>query len=109
MKLKQFQNHWIHIWPYTFLSLSVVEADMVKLLKRYATYDNTDKGTEGIPYDTVVNMPELRAQPFVQPLLDLYVSPSNRVLYPEKFLYFFAVLHKGTNVETKRKGRPNYL
>ena len=77
---------------------------MVKLLKRYSQYDETDKGTDGIPYNTMLTFPELQANPMIPRLLDLYANKGNKTLYAEKFLYFFAVLNKNTPIRDKREG-----
>lgn len=82
---------------------------MIKLLKRYAKFDDSPKGTVGVKYNLMLTFPELQSNPVIPRLLELYIDPRSRTLYAENFVYFFALLSTKTPISKKREGMHTFI
>ena len=76
---------------------------MVQHLKRYAKHDTSDKGTNGIPLETLQNFPEFVGNPFINKILLLYINKEKQIILPEQFLYLCAVLSPKADIKDKRE------
>ena len=76
---------------------------MTKHLKRYSKYDTSEKGTNGIPLETLQNFPEFIGNPLINRVLIVYLDIQRQVIFPEQFLYLCAILSPKTSASSKRE------
>ncbi|ELU13260.1 hypothetical protein CAPTEDRAFT_165784 [Capitella teleta] len=79
------------------------EQEIKRLLKRYATYDNSPGGTAGIKQEEILLFPEFAGNPLIPRVLDLYLNSESGRIFPDKFLYFCAILSSRTGIGAKRQ------
>ena len=85
------------------LFFTVDKSELEKILTRYSAYDKSDRGSQGIPNDEVLLIPEFLANPFINLVVQKYVDQKTRRLYPLQFIYMLASLSSRTDVDKKRK------
>ena len=86
-----------------FLSILVDEKDITRILKRYAFYDPSEQGTVGIPYDTIMTIPELSGFHAAPLVVRLFIDEDTGLMGPEQFLYLWAALSSKTSFNAKKK------
>ena len=79
----------------------VDERDIGRILKRYSQYDKTERGTDGIPVQTVLDFPEMRANSLLGPLIQLFVDEESGKIFPHQFLLLFGILSSKAPVKNK--------
>ncbi|ESO94875.1 hypothetical protein LOTGIDRAFT_227329 [Lottia gigantea] len=77
--------------------------DVEKLLKRYAHYDSSEKGINGIPYNTCVSMPEFAGNKFAPHLMQHYMDKNSRKIYPKQFLLICGAFSPETSALKKKE------
>lgn len=79
------------------------EGEIRQLLQRYASYDTSPNGFDGIPIEVVLNSPELSGSPFARRLTWSYLKDGQRKLHPESYLALLSVLSSRATFKEKSK------
>lgn len=82
---------------------SVEEREIAKLLKRYSQFDKSELGTEGIHYETFLQIPELQGYSLMPRVVQIYMDQKSKRIFPQQFLYLFAALSSKATIEDKRE------
>lgn len=83
--------------------LAVTELEVDKHLKRYAIYDSSSRGINGIAFDTVLGFPEYAINPLIPSVLRLFVDGKTNRVHAERFIYFCAALSSKMNADSKKR------
>ena len=73
------------------------------MLKRYAQFDPSEKGTQGADPLALLTIPEFLDQPFMPSVVAQFTDPESDKVFPEAFLYMCASLSSKTPIASKRQ------
>lgn len=85
--------------------ISVDEEDLKQILNRYAEYDSSDKGINGIDTNIMLSMPEIAMNPLLIRLVHLVKDTHTNRVHPKGFVKFFGYLSSKTPMTAKKTGK----
>ncbi|XP_041354258.1 calcium-binding protein NCS-1-like [Gigantopelta aegis] len=77
------------------------QRELEKLLSRYASFDTSERGTNGILYQDVLSIPEFSGNKFAPHVIMNSVDDDNRI-YPKQFLMICALFSTRTSPSVKK-------
>ncbi|KAK6168911.1 hypothetical protein SNE40_020068 [Patella caerulea] len=77
--------------------------ELEKLLKRYSQYDSSERGINGIPYNTCVSIPEFSGNRLVPFIIEHHMDKNSNSIYPKEFLAICGIVSPDTSALVKKE------
>ena len=84
----------------TFFPVTQKEVQM--LMKRYAAYDNSDRGIDGITLADCLTMSEFMGNKFAASIAEAHLDGNTHRIHPKAFLSVLSLLSSKTPAEVKK-------
>ena len=72
------------------------------LMKRYAAYDNSDRGVDGITLADCLTMSEFMGNKFAASIIEAHLDGNTQRIHPKAFLNVLSLLSSKTPAEVKK-------
>ena len=87
---------------YTVKHFPVTQKEVQLLLRRYAAYDHSERGMDGIMLADCLTMSEFTGNKFAASIIDAHLDENTRRIHPKSFLSILSVLSSKTPAEMKK-------
>ncbi|XP_061192725.1 uncharacterized protein LOC133200926 [Saccostrea echinata] len=84
-------------------STPLSEGELKKLEQRYQTLDKSPEATDGIPYDKMVLLPELRGNELCSHVVAANLDGRSGRVYAKQFVQIFGILSPKANPDEKKE------
>lgn len=82
--------------------ITVTEKEVVQLLQRYSTYDNSEKGLTGMSLADCLSLSEFSGDKCIAGIVEAHLNEKTRCIHPKSFLNVCSLLSSKTSTEAKK-------